>query len=429
MDKELTDFFNEYCESQLLLRGVAKSVSHFDETDELNIRTYYCAFDGDGYSCHICLTDDGFICHELSWDGSDYEHDISEVFLLFDIDDFKDYSYDNCIVESRIKSAVDETVGMLFTYAPDIKRAGEGDNYDKLLTGLNNSPSNKGPSLRRVLKNGRLHDKMVKTRSDKDREKYIADLELWEQKGWLSDYGKRELKRLKQGFIDEEYDSSNDWEKVYTRFFFLAVFVFALISFAVCFGIQWLSRAVFLNDGLFIFGNMARGCTAATAVILTIILSYLFASPFTVRFVPEQFSEFEGEFKKKADEEFHKGKIEKILVRAALVLAAVIALPLLMSMGTANYAFFDDHFDSHFFFSNTSVAYSDCRVYLVQGEYDKYDEFEEYRYPYYYIEYDADGETYTEDIGLIKNAEKQQQLKSIFDNNNISIKTLKNIEE
>ena len=45
------------------------------------------------------------------------------------------------------------------------------------------------------------------------------------------------------------------------------------------------------------------------------------------------------------------------------------------------------------------------------------------------LEYEADNETHIEDIGQIKNAEKQEQLKNIFDKNHIRVKTIKYIEE
>ena len=428
MQESLISYFNEYCENQLLLKGIARSVSHFVETGELGDKIYNCAFEADGWFCHIFMTESGFISHELSWDENDFEHDITEVFLLFDISDYNDYCYDNCIVESRVKNAVDETVSMLALYSRDIKRAGENDCYNKLLESSIVAEDVKGPSLHQILKNGRLHDKMVKTRSDKDREKYIAHLEKWEQKGWLSDIGKRDLKRLKAGFIDEEYDDSQDWIKEYNKRFFLSVAIITLISFAICFGVLLISKIVFLSGGVFVFGTFAIGCTVISSIILTVILSYLFSASITVRMIPDEYKEYQNEFKEKLNSEFHKTKAEKIIVRAFLVIAAVIGFPLLMSMATANYSFCEDYFISHYAFINSKVAYSDCTIYLVQGEYEN-DEYYEYQNSYYYIEYEKDGKKLVEDIGQVKNPEKQEQLKEIFDNNQIEIKTIKNIEE
>ncbi|MBE6816231.1 MAG: DUF2254 domain-containing protein [Ruminococcaceae bacterium] len=429
MDNKLIDFFNEYCKSQLLLRGITKSVCLSEDTNQFDEKMYYCDFQGDGYFCRIYLTDDGSISHLLSWDEADFEHDISEVFLLFNIDDFKNYSYDHCIVESRIKSAVDETVGMLFTYAHDIKRAGEGENYNKLLTGLNDSPSNKGPSLRRVLKNGRLHDKMVKTRSDKDRLKYIADLELWVQKGWLSEYGKRELKRLKQGYIDEEYDEYEEWEKRLSKLFFVSLLICFVASFVIAYGVLFLSDALFLGDGVLVFGDGALTLTALAGVVLWITSTLFFADKITVALAPQELKKYGDEYKKRSTEFLYKTKFERKVSKPLLAAFAALAVPFFMLLATANYSFGDNYFKSHFLFGNTTVSYSDCDIYLVRGEYNDKGDYEEYQYPVYCVKYSIDGEELSDSTGKIKNPQKQQQLKAIFDNNHISIKTIKNIDE
>ena len=427
MKEELISFFNEYCESQLLLRGVAKNVTHYCEGDASD-KVSYCAFEGDGFFCRIYITDEGFISHELSWDEVDFEHDISEVFVLFDIDDFRDYSYDNCVVESRIKAAVDDTVGMLFKYLRDIKRVSEGDNYINLVTASNESDDGNNPSLLEYLRSEKLHNKMLKTRSDKDREKYIASLEKWQRKGWLSEYGKRNLKRLKQGIIDEKYDDSEDWKKKYAKYFLLSVMILAAVCFGLCFALQFLSRLIFLSGGVVIYSDWAFMCTFFSGLVLSLVIIFIFSDRLTVKLVPENLRQYSDAYNEMVEDERYKSKGDKIFTRIAIVFVAVFALPLLMTLGTANYSFKSDSYDEHFFFANTNVKYSDCTVYLVEGEYDD-DEYEKYDYPYYYIEHQSEGEKLVSDIGLVKNEKQQEQLKEIFDKNNVEIKKIKSVDE
>ena len=122
-----------------------------------------------------------------------------------------------------------------------------------------------------------------------------------------------------------------------------------------------------------------------------------------------------------------RSKSEKVFTLVVLTIALIIGFPLLMSVATANLSFYDDHYDSHFLFSNTSVNYEDCKIYKILGEYDG-DDYKLYNLADYELIYSIDGEEYNDETGEITNIEIQQKLQMIFEKNGITVTEKESME-
>ena len=419
------DFFEKYCKERVVSSFLAKEVL-FSVSDESGERTAYCTFNASGYYCRIYLTEDGCISSELSWDNEDFSWDITDVFDELDIEDYNGYDYSDCFGENSIKNAVDKTISMLLRYSYDIAKAGEEAHQEGLFNNRNEleSEKNNHPKLKDYRKYQKLHDKMVKTRSDSDRERFAALLEEWQQRGWLLKRDEKYLQRLKSGIIDEEYNPSGDYQKKFTICHMFSYAIISALSFAFCFGLFGLSTYIYLRGGIIIIPKESYLFTAIAGVILSVFLCHLFGIKLTQKIAPKSISDYKEEYAVIAKKKLFVSKTEKVIIMIIMWIAFILGFPLMMLSATNNLSFYEDHYDVHYLLFNESVKYSDCTVYLVKG-YTDHDEFIEYQNPYYRFVYTEDGEEFTDETLEIESREKQEKLKEIFEKNNITINEIK----
>ncbi len=224
--------------------------------------------------------------------------------------------------------------------------------------------------------------------------------------------------------LDEEQQERNDYcEKKYNVFFLLVVLILLVLGQAICFGILGISTAVYLRGGIIVMNSTAPMFTFFSGLALSMVLIATVGVKLTVKLVPQEIRDYKETFIQNMKREKYRTKVDRAVALYFGTAAAIIAIPLFIICATANYSFYDDHFDTHYPFHNNTVYYSDCDVALLRGKYDG-DEYKEYKYPVYRFVYFVDGQQFDETTDEIKNPEKQKAIQDIFEKNGVEIEII-----
>lgn len=236
------------------------------------IKYYYKVLMG-GYIMDIAFT----------YEGCPYAFSIYNIFNLFEIDDFNNYYYPNCIGEALVTNAVKSLTNLVENYYRDIKEAGSQTYLPTLIRQFEED---------QLVANG---DEWKDDISDPDRfdfteiyyltttatnkEKLIKRLEKYERKDKLVLYEKRLLKYLKSGHeMPQSTDNSDKLEKTSKRVKIKIYSLVTILVWLVLSAVEFAAFKLIYADGFVLWNDMLDLGTGSFGVQIPFSVIFFFAS-------------------------------------------------------------------------------------------------------------------------------------------------------
>lgn len=427
--QKLITYFKDYVYKAASARGLVGYLT-FEEKNEDDDKIVYANIQMNGYTfiMEYGVMGDTFVNmeHYIKLSNCEELFDIKDIFALFDIDDFKNYSFlentDNAMVDKAVYVLLD----MLQKYDFDIKKAGESQNLKKLLEMTQQTGDWENESDRKKIKDamrlGTAFSNYKRKPTEKNKQKYIAALETFERKGRLAPSDKRELNKLRAG-EDIHYElDQDDIDHEYGIKFVILASIFTVICFAICFGVFGVLYYLRSKEGLLVINPSSYIAIAISAVVFSVGFDWGLAPRIAKKMVEKK----GFKVSKNVDSTVLTNKLQKFIAYYIAPVFMPFIGVIIFVMGAPSLIISDNSVIDYSFVTRNEMSYSQVQVYAVEGETNDDDKFEKYDYPYYAF---VDKNEAVYEFGPIKKAEEQKQIEEIFENNNIIPTTVKTTDQ
>lgn len=426
--EKLITYFKEYMEKATASRGLASYLS-FEEEDNDGDKIIYANIDMNGYSFIIeyGLVGDTFINleHYIKYKNDETLFDIAEIFALFDIDDFKSYSFLENTENGMVDKAIDTLLDMVQKYDFDIRKAGEGSNFKKLADTKQKDSwmqDSEKVRIRDAMRLGTAHTNYRRKPNEKNKQKYIKELENFENKGRLAAEDKRILDKLKAGKDIKFELEQDDIDHDYGIKFVIIASIFTAISFAICFGVFGVLYYLRSKEGLLVINTSSYLAIAISAIAFSIGFDWGVAPRLARKLVEKK----GHKVSKNVDDTVLTNKLQKFIAYYIAPVFMPLVGAIIFIMGAPSLIMSDTSIIDYSFVTKNEVPYSQMHVYSVKGETDDEEKFEKYDYPYYAF---VDENEAVYEFGPIKNPKAQTKVNEIFDKNNITPTSIKTTDQ
>lgn len=219
----------------------------------------------------------------FAYEGCPYAFSIYNIFNLFEIDDFNNYCYQNCIGSASVTNAVKNLTNLVENHYRDIKEAGSQTYLPTLISQFEEDQlvANGDEWKEEISDPDRLDftDIFYLTTTAKSEEKLIQKLEKYERKDELVIYEKRLLKYLKAGHkMPQSTDSSAKFEKeskkVKTKIYFIVAVIVCIVLSAA----EFVAYRLIYADGFVLWNDMLDLGTDSFGVQIPFSVIFFIAS-------------------------------------------------------------------------------------------------------------------------------------------------------
>lgn len=416
--QKLISYFKDYMEKSTTGRGLFGCLS-FEEEDDDSDKIIYANIQMNGYKFIIEYGLVGDILvnleHYIQYQNDDSLFDISDIFTLFDIDDFKSYTFLENTENGMVDSAIDTLLDMMQKYDYDIRKAGESDNFKKLVDTKKEDAwklESDKTKIRDAMHLGSAHTRYRRNPTEKNKQRYIKELENFESKGRLASEDKRLLDKLRSGqniVIEQEQE---DFDHRYRVANMIIIAIASVAIFIVCFavyGILWYTRS---KLGLLI--------VEPASVLAIIISAVAFSLGFDWGIAPriaKKIVEKNGvKISKNIDQDIFRSKGQRFFAYHIAPIVLPIFGVITFIMGAPSTIMTDNAFVDYTFGTKNETPYSQLEIYSVEGQ-SVDDKFEKYDYPYYCFVEESGA---VHEFGPVKKNDDIARASEIFEKNNIT---------
>ncbi|MBE6720039.1 MAG: hypothetical protein E7571_05210 [Ruminococcaceae bacterium] len=406
--EELTEFFKGYINASVIDKPVDYLTKHTKYEYVLSAVIDYGDFKAKIIFSPTLHPLANFLDLKLIYPDSPYEFSIFDVFNLFDIQDFRQYYYEDITTKTELQQGLDELFEVIEKYHYDIKKAGEGDNLLRLTENFEadwNSVTDDDSEWKEDMKNDELFIDLVHPyfthASDTNTKKMLSRMQKKNAKGKLDTlYEHRLLNYLESGneFDTSETAQKNVDDRQYNRFNLalnLAVFAACVCTFLLIFLIRYItafSGGNIIAEGetfgrIFVPYASLIIISLASGLLISIVIKAIFGRKLIAGFAPQDkkvLYKEKYELKFKGENKYHKiARAGACFFLSAFSLALVYVI--LITTGFADYG------DSVKFSDGAkyvTVQKSDLEIYEVEGYYNDAEGKTDYE------SYDGDNEYY-----------------------------------